>query len=84
MAFGRKHRSKGKAMWVTYPDAEPGSSICKQLNEVLRERDFDTFSEDLCAPYFRDGGRPSIPPGVYFRMLLIGYFEGLGSERAIA
>src|SRR5262249_38279060 len=41
--------------------------------------------EDLCRPYYADGvGRPGIPPGTYFRMLLVGYFEGLDSQRAIA
>jgi len=86
MALGRKNRSKQKAMWVLCQDVarSPGHPFYKKLNQVLCESDFDTFSEDLCAPYFRDGGRPSIPPGVYFRMLLIGYFEGLSSERAIA
>jgi transposase len=86
MALGRKNRSKQKSIWIPSQDVarSPGHPFYKKLNEVLRENDFDTFGENLCAPYFREGGRPSIPPGVYFRMLLIGYFEGLGSERAIA
>ena len=44
---------------------------------------FDRFVEDLCRPFYAEAGRPGIPPGVYFRMLLIGYFEGIDSERGI-
>ena len=52
---------------------------------MLRESGFDRFSEELCAPYYADKmGRPSIPPGRYFRMLLVGYFEGIDSQRGIA
>ena len=53
--------------------------------DVLEERSFDAFVEELCRPFYIEGrGRPSIPPGVYFRMLMVGYFEGLDSEREIA
>ncbi|MEN6484321.1 MAG: transposase [Syntrophobacteraceae bacterium] len=45
---------------------------------------FDDWAEEICAPFFKEGGRPSIVPGVYFRMILAGYFEGLASERGIA
>ena len=62
----------------------PGHPFYSKLNEVLAEAGFDPFVEALCAPYYKDGGRPGIPPGVYFRMLLIGYFEGLDSQRGIA
>jgi transposase len=48
------------------------------------ESDRDGFVERLCAPYYKEGGRPSIPPGTYFRMLFIGYFEGIDSQRGIA
>jgi transposase len=61
-----------------------GHPFYSKLNEVLGEAEFDLFVEKLCAPYYKDGGRPSIPPGVYFRMVLIGYFEGLDSQRGIA
>lgn len=86
MALGRKDRSKQLSMWIPYKEIarSPGHPFYKKLNQVLRENDFDTWVENLCAPYFREGGRSSIPPGVYFRMLMIGYFEGLSSERAIA
>ena len=62
----------------------PGHPFYTKLNDVLGTAGFDEFAERLCAPYYADGGRPSIPPGVYFRMLLIGYFEGLDSQRGIA
>jgi hypothetical protein len=62
----------------------PGHPFYSKLNEVLGEADFDGFAEKLCAAYYKEGGRPSIPPGVYFRMVLIGYFEGLDSQRGIA
>jgi hypothetical protein len=63
----------------------PANPFYQRLNEILQEADFDTFVEDLCRPYYADGiGRRGIPPGIYFRMLFVGYFEGLGSQRAIA
>jgi transposase len=56
-----------------------------KLNGLLREGGFDTHVEALCEPYYAKGkGRPSVPPGVYFRMLLVGYFEGINSQRGIA
>ena len=62
----------------------PGHPFYAKLNTVLADAGFDAFVEQLCAPYYKEGGRPGIPPGVYFRMLLIGYFEGLDSQRGIA
>jgi transposase len=62
----------------------PGHPFYTKLNEVLGEAGFDEFVEKLCGPYYKEGGRPGIPPGVYFRMLFIGYFEGLDSQRGIA
>jgi len=64
--------------------AGPGHPFYTKLNAVLDEAAFDEFVEKLCAPYYKEGGRPGIPPGVYFRMLFIGYFEGLDSQRGIA
>ena len=56
----------------------------RKLERVLREEEFDSFVESKCSPYYaKKQGRPSIPPGVYFRMLLIGYFEHIDSERGI-
>src|SRR5207245_10902248 len=62
----------------------PGHPFYARLNQVLRAEGFDRQVEALCAPYYKTGGRPAIPTGVYFRMLLAGYFEGLDSQRAIA
>ena len=57
----------------------------ERLNRVLDEEGFDAFVEAQCASFYADGvGRPSLAPGRYFRLLLLGYFEGLDSERAIA
>ena len=63
----------------------PGHVFYRKLNAILREAGFDRWVEDLCQPYYAETqGRPGIPPGTYFRMLLIGYFEGIGSQREIA
>lgn len=62
----------------------PGHPFYSKLNGVLAEAGFDEFVEQLCVPYYKEGGRTGIPPGVYFRMLFIGYFEGLDSQRGIA
>jgi transposase len=62
----------------------PGHPFYTKLNAVLAGAGFDEFVEKLCEPYYKEGGRPGIPPGVYFRMLFIGYFEGLDSQRGIA
>jgi transposase len=86
MAVG-KCASSDQLEWVMSCDLpkSPGHPFYRKLNEVLRENGFDRFCEDLCAPYCADKmGRPSIPPGVYFRMLRVGYFEGIDSQREIA
>jgi hypothetical protein len=61
-----------------------GHVFYEKLNALLAEGEFDRWLESRCEAYYAKGGRPSIPPGVYFRMLLVGYFEGLGSQRGIA
>jgi transposase len=86
MALGKRKREE-QALWVATTElpSAPGHPFYRKLNELLREAEFDSLVEALCAPYYADGiGRPGIPPGVYFRMLFIGYFEGLDSQRAIA
>ena len=63
----------------------PANPFYERLNTLLDEAGFDPFVEELCRPYYAEGfGRPGVPPGVYFRMLFFGYFEGLGSQRVIA
>jgi transposase len=86
MAIGKKERTQQQPMWIPHTAIArtPGHPFYKTLNKILDKERFDEWLERLCEPYFRRGGRPSIPPGVYFRMLIIGYFEGIASERAIA
>jgi transposase len=63
----------------------PGHPFYERLNAVLDAESFDRFVEDLCARFYAPQfGRPSLTPGIYFRSLLIGYFEGIGAERGIA
>lgn len=64
--------------------SSPGHPFYAALNRLLEEECFDDQLEMLCAPYYRDGGRPSIPAGVYFRMLFVGFFENIDSQRGIA
>jgi IS5 family transposase len=89
MALGRRREACQEELFVPHerlPRSE-GHAFYRQLNRLLGEAQFDRYVERLCvAHYQRSGtpGRPSIPPGVYFRMLLVGYFEGIGSQRGIA
>lgn len=65
----------------------PGHVFYDRLNRLLAEAKFDPFVESLCSPYYEDRsqpGRPSVPPSVYFRMMFVGYFEGIDSQRGIA
>ena len=78
-----------EALFVTADELpkSQGHPFYVKLNALLREAGFDAWIEGRCeACYDRDtkAGRPSVPPGVYFRMLLVGYFEGIGSQRGIA
>jgi len=86
MTMGRRG-PKQSPLFIT-SDAmatSPGHPFYEKLNQVLKEADFDTWVEERCARYYAEGvGRHGIPPGIYFRMVLIGYFEGLGEDRAIA
>ncbi len=86
MSMRKRRESRQEEMFVqtsALPDS-PGHPFYTQLNELLAVHGFDLFVEERCSSYYAETlGRPSIPPGVYFRMLMIGYFEGLGSERGI-
>lgn len=86
MALGRRKTEEQGELFIMASELADGSGhpFYQKLNEVLREIEFDRIFEELCEPYYRDGGRPGIAPGVFFRMLLIGYFEGLNSQRGIA
>jgi transposase len=88
MAMGtRKDRQRQEQLWVSHAEltSGPGHPFYKRLNELLDQEKFDEFAEAECAGFYaRRNGRPSLPPGTYFRLLLIGYFEGIDSERGIA
>ena len=87
MAMGtRKKRERQEDLWYggELPTA-PGHPFYQRLNEVLDNAQFDSFCETNCAGFYHQKlGRPSLPPGQYFRVMLIGFFEGLDSERGIA
>ena len=79
MALGkRKIRQEERFVAAAELRKGPGHPFYSKLNTVLSEAGFDSRVEALCAPHYRGGGRPGIPPGVYFRMVFIGYFEGIG------
>jgi transposase len=88
MAMGtRKDRERQEDLWVAYTDMAvgPGHPFYVRLNEVLDGEGFDAFVEPLCARFYAEKlGRPGLTPGIYFRSLMIGYFEGIESERGIA
>lgn len=87
MALGKRKREQ-QEMWVATGDLpkSPGHPFYRKLNGLLAEAGFDAWIERQCEPFYKaDGpGRPSIAPGVYFRMILVGYFEGIASQRGIA
>src|SRR5436309_10609789 len=87
MAMGRRRKGRQETMWVATSDlpASPGHPFYQRLNQILEAHGFDAFVERLCRRFYAPGvGRPSLPPGRYFRLMLLGYFEGLGSERGMA
>src|SRR5436190_2907980 len=88
MAMGtRKRRQRQEQLWVTHTElvTGPGHPFYKRLSQLLDGEKFDEFCEQECAKFYADSnGRPSLTPGTYFRLLLVGYFEGIDSERGIA
>ena len=85
--MGHRDCQMQESLWVLSRDIPqaPGHPFYCELNRRLAKAQFDRFVEELCAPYYAEGmGRPGIPPGVYFRMLMVGYFEGIDSQRGIA
>jgi len=87
MAMGKRERDRQPPMWVTATELPTAAShpFYARLNQWLVERRFDDFVEAACARFYAETmGRPGLAPGIYFRLLLIGYFEGLDSERGIA
>ena len=80
MALGRRKKERQQEMWIetaALPRSE-GHVFYRKLNQLLAEAGFDKFVESLCEEHYHHTmGRPGIPPGRYFRMLLVGYFEGI-------
>jgi transposase len=88
MSMGtRQHRQRQEALWITHNELVQGPAhpFYQRLNELLDSEKFDEFVERECATFYAtNNGRPSLTPGIYFRLLLLGYFEGIDSERGIA
>jgi hypothetical protein len=87
MSMGRRQKSQSP-LWIAHDEIaqSPGHRFYEKLNELLRDAAFDRHAEALCAPYYEAAhvpGRKSVPPGVYFRMHLVGFFEGIESERGL-
>ncbi len=81
MALGKRKREQ-QELWVATTDLprSPGHPFYRKLNELLAEAGFDAWVEKLCEPHYAQEGRP----GIYFRMIPVGYFEGIASQRGIA
>ena len=86
MAIGRRPESRQHDIFVAASEIRAGGSpFYRGLDRLLRENGFDGFAEEACREFYAGNrGRPGVPPGVYFRMLMAGYLEGTGSERGIA
>lgn len=82
----RRRRQRQEELWYRRDLAEaPGHPFYRRLNEVLEQAGFDEFCEARCRQFYHEKlGRPSLAPGMYFRVMLIGFFEGIESERGIA
>ena len=85
MAMGKRRQDEQATFWV--PTAQlpqsGGHPFYERLNRILDGEGFDRFVEARCREFYADKmGRPSLPPAIYFRMLLIGYFEGIDLERS--
>jgi transposase len=87
MSMGKRARTRQAPLWVAATELPSAAShpFYARLNQILREAHFDDFAEAECARFYATAvGRPSLAPGIYFRLLMVGYFEGLDSERGIA
>ena len=87
MAMGKRKRERQTSLWVSASELprSAGHPFYEALNKELNAGGFDDFVEDACRKFYAEQvGRPSLAPSVYFRMLLVGYFEGIDSERGIA
>lgn len=86
MAMGKRRRQRQQTLWVeTATLKAPSHPFYKRVNKILDQQGFDEFTEDLCTAFYaKKMGRPSLSPAIYFRLFLVGYFEGIDSERGIA
>jgi transposase len=88
MAMGkRKRKPRQQSMWIATQELPRSGShpFYKRLNRILEQNGFDEYVEQLCESFYAPTmGRPSLAPGMYFRLLMLGYFEGIDSERGIA
>ena len=87
MAMGtRKHRERQESLWYSNElPSGPGHPFYSKLDELLAKADFDRFCESRCRNFYHQKlGHPSLAPGTYFRIMMVGFFEGLESERGIA
>lgn len=86
MGLGRRRESRQQELWIAADQLSrtPRHVFYEKLNRLLAKARFDAWIEERCRPYYAEDGRCSIPPGVYFRMVLVGYFEGIDSQRGIA
>jgi len=83
----RRKRERQEGLWIASREVvrTPANAFYDRLSRILEQHHFDNHVERLCRRYYKGPfGRPSLTPGAYFRLLLIGYFEGLDSERGIA
>ncbi len=86
MGMGQKRRRQ-ESLWIATQELPQtkGHVFYERVNRILEEDEFDPFVESACQKFYAPVmGRPGVVPGVYFRMLLVGYFEGIDSERGIA
>ena len=86
MGLGKRRESRQQELWIAADQVArtPRHVFYEKLNRLLAKAEFDIWVEKRCRPFYAEEGRASIPPGIYFRMLLVGYFEGIDSQRGIA
>jgi len=87
MALGKRKQARQAELWVAATELPTTSAhpFYSKLNEVLAKHGFDRFAEEACKEFYAPTmGRPGIPPGNYFRLIMLGFFEGISSERGIA
>ena len=86
MGMGRRKAERQQDLFIPADKLQSaGHPFYRKLNRLLAEAGFDAFVEAACRPFYKDAavGRPSLAPGVYFRMLFVGYFEGIDSQRGL-